>query len=72
MQKGHCQQFKLASEQKNPQQPVKLQIYPGATLFFDDPKQPSDKKQKSVYYYAPQAHQDAQQQVKAFLAKYLQ
>ena len=71
LQKGHCQQFKLASEQKNPQQQIQLQIYPGATLFYDDPQQPSDKSQKSVYYYAPQAHQDSLQQVRAFLAKHL-
>jgi len=71
LQKGHCQQFKLASEEKNPQQQIQLQVYPGATLFYDDPVHPSDKTQKSVYYYAPQAHQDSLQRVKKFLAENL-
>ncbi|MCJ8341065.1 MAG: dienelactone hydrolase family protein [Pseudomonadales bacterium] len=72
LQKGDCQLFKQASEQKNAQQQIELQVYSGATHFYDDPKYPSaSSAEKSAYYYANTAHQDSLLRVKAFLAKYL-
>jgi len=72
LQKGHCQLFKQASENTASGQKIELQVYSGATHFYDDPKYPSAAStEKSAYYYAQLAHQDSLQRVKAFLAKYL-
>jgi dienelactone hydrolase len=76
IQKGHCQLFKQSTEHKNPQQVVKLKVYPGATHFYDDPVYPAysstaESTERSAYYYDSEAHQDSLTQVRQFFQKYL-
>jgi len=74
LENGDCLQFKKAALQQNPQQVVQVQVYPGATHFYDDPEYPSDDDQENnptAYRYDPQAHQDSLQRVRQFLEERL-